>query len=127
MPEGLTDMKRFLSGGGTRGFLVLMLYASLDRLCQLGTKRKPARPLINAGAASVTPSNNFKSIHMFQLMRHSRFNGTKGRGGASKRVTLRYFHGAGLYQFACRGYVWGPVGGGPEVKKPLYAPYSCTF
>lgn len=45
VPEGLTDMKRLLSGGGTRGFLVLMRYASLDRLCQMGMKRKPARPL----------------------------------------------------------------------------------
>lgn len=38
-------MKRLLSGGGTRGFLVLMRYASLDRLCQMGMKCKPARPL----------------------------------------------------------------------------------
>lgn len=88
-----------------------------------GYEAQTSSPTRNAGAASVKPSNNFNSVHMLQLTRHSRFNGTKGLVGAFKRVTQRYCHRAhsspGLYQFACRGYVWGPVGGGPKVKTPV--------
>lgn len=50
-------MKRFLSRGGTRGFSVQMRYASLDRLCQMGMKRKPGRPL-----ETQKHLNNVKSV-----------------------------------------------------------------
>lgn len=67
MPEGLTDMKRFLPGGGTRGFLVLMRYASLDRL-SYGYEAQTSPPTQNAGAASVNTSNIFKSDHMLHVV-----------------------------------------------------------
>lgn len=45
----------FLSGrrDAWASFLVLMLYASLDRLCQIGMERKLVRPLETQEAASV--------------------------------------------------------------------------
>lgn len=41
----------FLSGrrDAWASFLVLMLYASLDRLCQIGMEREPVRPLEAGG------------------------------------------------------------------------------
>lgn len=51
-------------------------------------------PTRNAGAASVQSSSIFKSVLIFQLMRRSRFIGTRGLAGASKRVTQRYYHPA---------------------------------
>jgi len=88
VPEGLTDTKRFLPGGGTRGFSVLMRYASLDRLSD-GYEAQTGPPTRNAGAASVETRNILKSVHM-SGDRDSRFNGTKGLVGAMERDALTY-------------------------------------
>lgn len=118
-------MKRSLLGGGTRGFSVLMRYASLDRLSD-GYEAQTSPPTRNARAATVNTSNILRAstcyTELIRDTRHSRFNGTKGLVGALEHTVMRYCHSvhssAGLPQLACRVRFGVPVFWGQKVKAP---------
>lgn len=116
-------MKRSLSGGGRRGFLVR--YASLDRLGKMAMKRKPVHP--HAGAASVNTSNISQSVHMLRVAdkRHEAqtFYWHQRSSGCVRACRTEILPPCALHYWALSACLLSGGGGpvGPKVKTS----YTC--